>query len=69
MTIYDKVVDINSEEDLDKIEETFKKYNVTEYKIDFDIAYDSCGYDVYYYAVSYIWNNELKMTTGTWESC
>lgn len=68
MKIYDKVVDINCEEDLKKVEEILKRYNVTEYKIDFDIAYDSCGYDVYYFAISYVCDSKLEMATGIWES-
>lgn len=69
MKIYDEIIDINCEEDLDKVEEILKRYNVTEYKIDCDIAYDSCGYDVYYYSIAYVWNDKLELITGTWESC
>lgn len=59
--------DINCEEDLSKIDEIFKKYNITEYKIDCDLAYDSCGYDVYYYCIAYVCNGKLDLISSTWE--
>lgn len=69
--IFDEIVDtpINCEEDLNKIEDIFKKYNITQFKIDCDQAYDSCGYDVYYYCIAYIYDNKLEMISGTWDYC
>jgi hypothetical protein len=60
-------VEINSEEDLDKVEEIFEKYSITQYKIDYDCAYDSCGEDVCYYCIAYVYDDELEMVTGTYE--
>ena len=60
-----KEISINCEEDLNKVEEIFLKYNITQFKIDYDIAYDSCGYDVYYYCIAYVYDDELEMITGT----
>lgn len=62
------LIEINKEGDLSKIESKLKEYNISQYKIDCDTAYDSCGYNVYYYAVSYVFENELHMITGTWDS-
>jgi hypothetical protein len=69
--IFDEIVDtaIDCEEDLDKVENIFKKYNITKYKIDCDQAYDSCGYDVYYYCIAYVYDDKLEMITGTWDCC
>ncbi|MBS4894047.1 MAG: hypothetical protein KHZ90_09790 [Veillonella parvula] len=59
-------VEIYCEEDLYKIKEILEENNVNIYKIDCDLAYDSCGYDVYYYCVAYYYNNQLEIITGTW---
>lgn len=60
-------IEIKCEDDLDKIEDKLNEYNITKYKIDCDIAYDSCGFNAYYYAVSYIYDDKLYLLTGTWE--
>lgn len=69
--LFDKLIDtgINCEEDLSKLELIFKEYNVNQFKIDNDCAFDSTGLDVYYYAVSYIYKGELEMFTGVYEYC
>ena len=71
LELYDKLMEvtIECEEDLDKFDSIFKEYGVTQIKYDVDCAFDSCGLDVYYYAVSYIYNGELEMFTGTYEYC
>lgn len=69
--LFDKLIDIgiNCEEDLSKLELIFKEYNVNQFKIDNDCAFDSTGLDVYYYAVSYIYKGKLEMFTGVYEYC
>lgn len=71
MELYDKLMDISidCEEDLNKFDDIFKEYGVTQVKYDYGCAFDSCGLDVYYYAVSYVYNNELEMFTGIYECC
>lgn len=71
MELFDKLIDtrIDGEEDLNKLESIFKEYNVNQFKIDNNCAFDSTGLDVYYYAVSYIYEGELEMFTGTYEYC
>lgn len=64
-----KEIEINCEEDLNKVEETFKKYSITQYKFNYDEAYESCGYDVYYYCIAYVYDDELEMITGTHDCC
>ncbi|MBO3356168.1 hypothetical protein [Clostridium perfringens] len=60
-------VEICCEEDLYKIKDIFEENNVKTYKIDYDLAYDSCGYDVYYYCVAYYYDDQLEIITGTWD--
>ncbi|XZH34310.1 hypothetical protein ACSW8L_15475 (plasmid) [Clostridium perfringens] len=66
-------VEICCEKDLCKIEEIFEENNVKIYKIDYNLAYDSCGYDVYrgydvyHYYVAYYYDNQLEIITGTWD--
>lgn len=59
-------IEIYCEEDLNKIEKILRENDVEIYKIDYDLAYDSCGYDVYYYCVAYNYNEEIEIVTGTW---
>lgn len=69
--LFDKLIDtrIDCEEDLNKLELIFKEYGVNRFRIDCDSAFDSPGLDVYYYAVSYIYEGELEMFTGIYEYC
>ncbi|MFT8350002.1 hypothetical protein [Clostridium saccharoperbutylacetonicum] len=67
--MYEKIksIEINCEEDLDKVVEVFKENKIDQYNIDCDIAFESCGYDVYYYCIAYVVDNELEMITGTYD--
>lgn len=60
-------VEICCEEDLYKIEKILEENNVKIYKIDCDLAYESCGYDVYYYCVAYYYDGQLEIISGTWD--
>lgn len=65
-----KIIDkynINSEENLFELQNELKKNNI-ECKIDSDMVYDSAGCYIFSYAIAYIENEKLNLSTGYWES-
>ena len=64
-----KAIQVEDEDDIDKITTVLEENGIKEYITDCDIAFESPGIDVYYYAVSFIYNGELALVSGIFESC
>lgn len=61
-------ITIEQEEDLEQIDDFLKELGIN-YTSEVDQAYDSCGYDVWYYAYAFIYDDEVRLITGTYDLC
>lgn len=57
---------IQEEEDLEQIDDFLEEIGVN-YVSELDQAYDSCGYDVWYYAYAFLYDGEIRLITGTYD--
>lgn len=65
--LYD--LDITCEEDTDMIDNLLKEYSIVDFEYIIEKAFDSTGYEVYYYAYSFIINDKPKLFYGTYDYC
>lgn len=57
---------IQSEDDLEQIDDFLMELGIS-YTMDLDLAYDSCGYDVFHYAYAFIYDGEIRLIIGTYD--
>lgn len=60
-------ITLEEEEDLEQIDNFLKELGIN-YTMDLDQAYDSCGYDVWYYAYAFLYDGEVRLITGTYDN-
>ena len=61
-------IEITCEEDLVQIDKFLDELGVY-YKSENDVAYDSCGYEVWYYAYAFVYDGVPRLITGTYDFC
>lgn len=61
-------IEISCEEDLTQIDELLDSFGIY-YTSELDCAYESCGYDVYYYAYAFVYEGVVRLITGTYDIC
>lgn len=61
-------IEITCEEDLVQIDKFLDKLGVY-YKSENDVAYSSCGYEVWYYAYAFVYDSVPRLITGTYNVC